>query len=139
MLLLGICLVQTGESQDDRPRGLGTAKGMQMREDILLSVIEALDRDQHEVSLRVEAREVLDGIVTRLIEAARVEKGEQRGLRRGEVIEARVASAGLEAAADLGIVSAVRNLTTDVLPLCVLPNSQKRGTGRRSRSRSSCS
>ena len=129
MLLLRVGLVQAGQDEDDGPVRLVAADDAQVLEDVLLGVVQRLDRDDDDVGLVVEAGQVLGGVVAGLVEAARVEERQERGLGGGKLVLARKARAGLKALADLGVVAPVRYLMSEVLPLCVLPNSQKTGTG----------
>src|SRR5580765_1082822 len=68
-----------------------------MDQKILQGMVHHLGCDNYQVGLLIKMFEILARIVTRLVNAARVEKSHQRRFRRWKVIEPRKPCAGLEA------------------------------------------
>jgi hypothetical protein len=66
--------VKGGDAQDDRSRRVGAADGFERVTDVALREVGGLGGDDHDVCLGIEGGDVAGRVVTRLIEAARVEE-----------------------------------------------------------------
>src|SRR5262249_49312692 len=103
------------------------ADGSQVLEHVFLSVVAGLDGDDDDVGQGIEAGQVLGGVVARLVEAARVEKAQQRRLAGGGLILARETGARFEATSDLGTVRAGQELDDGSLAaLCLAEQPEER-------------
>src|SRR5437773_1391330 len=106
MLRLRVCLVQTSQRQNDRPARLRSANSGQVAQDVFLGVIQGLNRSYNDVGRLIELGQILCRVISRFVEAARVEERDQRGFRRWELVLARETRAGLEPLADLRVLGA---------------------------------
>src|SRR5260370_36896544 len=77
-----------------------------MPEHVLLGMVHDLDGHDQDMGEGVEPCQVLAGIVTRLVQTARVEKCEKGSFRSGKLVLARKAGAGFKSLSDLGLVGA---------------------------------